>query len=63
MALLTEVREAERIARVERTPAMDLDDYRVVITGAGRDFGRSLAIGLAELGAEVFLSARDFDAA
>nr|WP_281170988.1 hypothetical protein [Glycomyces tenuis] len=42
---------------------MDLDDYRVVITGAGRDFGRSLAIGLAELGAEVFLSARDFDAA
>jgi NAD(P)-dependent dehydrogenase (short-subunit alcohol dehydrogenase family) len=42
---------------------MRFEDYRVVITGAGRDFGRSLAISLAELGAEVFVSARDFDAA
>ncbi|MFC8590300.1 SDR family oxidoreductase [Streptomyces atroolivaceus] len=42
---------------------MRLADHRVVITAAGRDFGRTLAIRLAELGAEVFLSARRLDAA
>lgn len=42
---------------------MRLDDCRVAITGAGRDFGRSLAISLAALGAEVFLSARSPEAA
>src|SRR5690606_20927985 len=46
----------------ERSPIMRLDEHRVVVTGAGRDFGRSLAISLAELGAEVFLAARSLDA-
>jgi NAD(P)-dependent dehydrogenase (short-subunit alcohol dehydrogenase family) len=39
------------------------DNHRVVITAAGRDFGRTLAIRLADLKAEVFLSARSLDAA
>ncbi|MEW2489055.1 SDR family oxidoreductase [Streptomyces sp. NPDC048411] len=42
---------------------MGLDNHRVVITAAGRDFGRTLAIQVAELGAEVFLSARSLAAA
>jgi NAD(P)-dependent dehydrogenase (short-subunit alcohol dehydrogenase family) len=42
---------------------MRFEGYRVVVTGAGRGFGRSLAIALARDGAEVFLSARDFQAA
>ncbi|ONK09772.1 SDR family NAD(P)-dependent oxidoreductase [Streptomyces sp. MP131-18] len=42
---------------------MRLDHHRVVITAAGRDFGRTLALRLAELGAEVFLSARTLAAA
>ncbi|SEG92254.1 NADP-dependent 3-hydroxy acid dehydrogenase YdfG [Actinacidiphila yanglinensis] len=42
---------------------MSFDDHRVVITAAGRDFGRTLAIRLADLGAEVFLSARTLAAA
>lgn len=42
---------------------MRLDDFRVVVTGAGRDFGRSVALSLAELGAEVYLSARTLSAA
>ncbi|MFF2081344.1 SDR family oxidoreductase [Kitasatospora sp. NPDC058162] len=42
---------------------MQFDDHRVVITAAGRDFGRTLAIRLADLGAEVFLSARTLAAA
>ncbi len=42
---------------------MRWDDRRVVITAAGRDFGRTLAIALADLGAEVFLSARELTAA
>ncbi|MEU3092247.1 SDR family oxidoreductase [Streptomyces massasporeus] len=33
-------------------------DHRVVVTGASRDFGRTLAIRFAQEGAEVFLSAR-----
>ncbi|MCC3765484.1 SDR family oxidoreductase [Glycomyces sp. TRM65418] len=37
--------------------------HRVVVTGAGRGFGRSLAIELARDGAELFLSARRFAAA
>lgn len=37
---------------------MTFDGTRVVITGAGRGFGRTLAIRFAQLGAEVFLSAR-----
>ncbi|NJQ05109.1 SDR family oxidoreductase [Streptomyces lonarensis] len=36
-----------------------LTGRRVVITSAGRDFGRTLAIELAGRGAEIFLSARD----
>ncbi|MFC3491146.1 SDR family oxidoreductase [Glycomyces rhizosphaerae] len=42
---------------------MRFQGYRAVVTGAGRGFGRSLAISLARDGAEVFLSARDFQAA
>ncbi|MFD3523962.1 SDR family oxidoreductase [Streptomyces sp. NPDC058653] len=42
---------------------MRFDNHRVVITSAGRDFGRTLAIRLADLGAEVFLSARGLAAA
>ncbi|MGW6570480.1 SDR family oxidoreductase [Streptomyces sp. NPDC054975] len=42
---------------------MSLIDRRVVITGAGRDFGRALAHHFAGLGAEVFLAARTRDAA
>lgn len=42
---------------------MRLDNRRVVITAAGRDFGRTLAIRLSDLGAEVFLSARELAAA
>lgn len=42
---------------------MSLTDCRIVVTGASRDFGRSLAIHFARLGAEVFLSARSLDAA
>jgi NAD(P)-dependent dehydrogenase (short-subunit alcohol dehydrogenase family) len=42
---------------------MRFDNHRVVITAAGRDFGRTLAIRLADLGAEVFLSARNLAAA
>lgn len=37
--------------------------YRVVVTGAGRGFGRSLALALGRDGAELFLAARDFGAA
>lgn len=42
---------------------MRFDNHRVVVTAVSRDFGRTLAIRLAELGAEVFLSARGLDAA
>ncbi|GAB3228994.1 SDR family NAD(P)-dependent oxidoreductase [Glycomyces halotolerans] len=42
---------------------MRFADYRIVITGAGRGFGRSLAVHFAGQGAEVFVSARGFDAA
>ena len=42
---------------------MRLDEHRVVITAAGRDFGRALAISLADLGAEVYLSARTVEGA
>ncbi|MDJ1137580.1 SDR family oxidoreductase [Streptomyces iconiensis] len=42
---------------------MRFDNHRVVITAAGRDFGRTLAIRFADLGAEVFLSARGVAAA
>ncbi|WP_171169134.1 SDR family oxidoreductase [Streptomyces sp. I05A-00742] len=42
---------------------MTLDNRRVVITGAARDFGRTLAISFARLGAEVFLSARSLEGA
>jgi NAD(P)-dependent dehydrogenase (short-subunit alcohol dehydrogenase family) len=42
---------------------MRFEGYRVVVTGAGRGFGRSLAIDLGREGAEVFLSARRFDTA
>jgi NAD(P)-dependent dehydrogenase (short-subunit alcohol dehydrogenase family) len=42
---------------------MRFEGYRVVVTGAGRGFGRSLAIALGREGAEVFLSARRFAAA
>ncbi|MEU6948493.1 SDR family oxidoreductase [Streptomyces sp. NPDC046316] len=42
---------------------MDLTDRRVVITGAGRDFGRALAHHFAGLGAELLLAARSLEAA
>nr|WTB31386.1 SDR family oxidoreductase [Streptomyces sp. NBC_00830] len=42
---------------------MRFDNHRVVVTAAGRDFGRTLAIQFADLGAEVFLSARSRAAA
>ncbi|MFJ8662054.1 SDR family oxidoreductase [Streptomyces sp. NPDC093795] len=42
---------------------MNLTDRRVVITGAGRDFGRALAHHFAALGAELFLAARSLEAA
>ncbi|MER7001225.1 SDR family NAD(P)-dependent oxidoreductase [Streptomyces sp. NPDC000410] len=42
---------------------MNLTDRRIVITGAGRDFGRALAHHFAGLGAEVFLAARALEAA
>lgn len=40
-----------------------MKNTRVVITGAARDFGRTLAIRFAALGAEVYLSARSLEAA
>ncbi|GAA3384888.1 SDR family oxidoreductase [Streptomyces racemochromogenes] len=42
---------------------MALEHHRVVITAAGRDFGRTLALGFAARGAEVHLSARSGEAA
>ncbi|MCP2164899.1 SDR family oxidoreductase [Goodfellowiella coeruleoviolacea] len=42
---------------------MEFTGRKVVITGAGRDFGRALAIRFADVGAEVFLSARSLAAA
>ncbi|SDL52887.1 short chain dehydrogenase [Glycomyces sambucus] len=42
---------------------MGFTGYRVVVTGAGRGFGRALAIALGREGAEVFVSARSFAAA
>ncbi|MFF0432065.1 SDR family oxidoreductase [Streptomyces sp. NPDC004327] len=42
---------------------MDLSDRRIVVTGAGRDFGRALAHHFSGLGAELFLSARSSAAA
>ncbi|MFJ2846857.1 SDR family oxidoreductase [Streptomyces griseofuscus] len=41
---------------------MSFHQQRVVITGASRDFGRTLAIRFAQKGAEVFLSARSLEA-
>ncbi|MCF2533286.1 SDR family oxidoreductase [Yinghuangia soli] len=40
-----------------------LDHLRIAINAAGRDFGRTLAIRLADLGAELHLAARSADAA
>ncbi|MFB6810100.1 SDR family oxidoreductase [Streptomyces sp. NPDC056387] len=42
---------------------MDFGHHRVVITAAGRDFGRTLALEFAARGAEVHLSARTLEAA
>ncbi|WP_316520000.1 SDR family NAD(P)-dependent oxidoreductase [Kitasatospora brasiliensis] len=42
---------------------MRFHNLRVVVTGASRPFGRSLAVGFAHLGAEVFVSARTKSAA
>ncbi|MEV7563248.1 SDR family oxidoreductase [Streptomyces sp. NPDC089795] len=42
---------------------MGLEHHRVVITAAGRDFGRTLALRFASGGAEVHLSARTLEAA
>ena len=40
-------------------PGPDFSGYRIVITAAGRDFGRTLAIEFACRGATVFISARN----
>ncbi|MFB7510204.1 hypothetical protein ACFC0P_43695, partial [Streptomyces broussonetiae] len=40
-----------------------MKNTRVVVTGAARDFGRTLAVRFAALGAEVYLSARSLEAA
>ncbi|MEU6247486.1 SDR family oxidoreductase [Glycomyces sp. NPDC047010] len=42
---------------------MGFSGLRAVVTGAGRGFGRALAVSLGRDGAEVFVSARRFDAA
>lgn len=42
---------------------MTFDGLRIVVTGAGRDFGRSVALHFAALGAEVFIAARSLAAA
>lgn len=42
---------------------MGFAGYRVVVTGAGRGLGRALALSLGRDGAEVFASARRFEAA
>jgi NAD(P)-dependent dehydrogenase (short-subunit alcohol dehydrogenase family) len=42
---------------------MKLDNHTIVVTAAGRDFGRALAISLADLGAQVMVSARTLQAA
>ncbi|MEU9006791.1 SDR family oxidoreductase [Streptomyces sp. NPDC059982] len=42
---------------------MTFEHHRVVITAAGRDFGRTLALSFAARGAEVHLSARSLEAA
>jgi len=42
---------------------MESTPRRVVITGAGRDLGRALAIRFVETGSEVFLSSRDGEGA
>ncbi|MEW1722730.1 SDR family oxidoreductase [Streptomyces sp. NPDC093109] len=41
---------------------MSFEQQRVVITGASRDFGRTLAIRFAQQGAEVFVSSRSREA-
>ncbi|WP_326614304.1 SDR family oxidoreductase [Streptomyces scopuliridis] len=41
---------------------MSFEQQRVVITGASRDFGRTLAIRFAQQGAEVFVSSRSLEA-
>ncbi|MEU9283829.1 SDR family oxidoreductase [Streptomyces sp. NPDC048275] len=50
-------------SRTAPAPHPGLDGRKVVVTGASRDFGRTLAIRFAEHGAEVFLSARTPEAA
>ena len=40
---------------------MSFKNKKVVITGAGRDFGQTLSIQFAKMGAEVFLSARTLE--
>lgn len=42
---------------------MSFDGLRIVVTGAGRDFGRSVALHFADRGAEVFVAARSLEAA
>ena len=37
---------------------MSFQNKKIVITGAGRDFGQTLSIQFAKMGAEIFLSAR-----
>src|SRR5580704_10870619 len=42
---------------------MDFAGKRIFITGSGREFGRTLAINFAKLGADLLLSARTLDRA
>lgn len=51
------------VESVPRPAPGRLDGVRMVITSAGRGFGRTLAIRCAELGAELHLSARTRNAA
>ena len=42
---------------------MSFKNKKIVITGAGRDFGQTLSLQFAKMGAEIFLSARTLAAA
>jgi NADP-dependent 3-hydroxy acid dehydrogenase YdfG len=56
------------IARVsagigEEAHVTEFEGKKILIAGAGREFGRTLAVGFARSGAELFLSARTLEEA